>query len=213
MWYTACVVPKPSSITLSHLVPNWFHVYLSNLLLQHQVFWMDLSPIAPLLRLFRKSMRLLHQLVPSRTRAFKHGKRSSRRLPLCGGGGRHPYRFTTLLRVLQAHRRTRLNGKHQTSNSMMQRTRRGRLRAQLFVDTAPVSLAQLHGHRQPRPLMMHGIPHEDSVQIPARRRGATVARRCRAHFLGWVGSETRLTLDLHHRQPPLPLPQHLVPLG
>ncbi len=69
---------------------------------------------------------------------------------------------------------------------------RGRLRAGLYVDTAPVSRAQPDGNRQPHPSMTLGVLREDLVQVPTRRRTVIVAERFRAH---WVALETHLRLD------------------
>jgi hypothetical protein len=66
---------------------------------------------------------------------------------------------------------------------------RGRLRAGLYVDTAPDPRAQLDGHRQPHPSMTLGVLREDPAQVLTRRRIVIVAERF------WVALETHSRLD------------------
>ena len=115
-----------------------------------------------------------------------------------------------LLRVPRVHRRRRSNTNHQILNSRMQRTSRGRLRVGQYVDTVPVSRAQLDGYRQPRPSMTPGVLREDPAQVVTRRRIVIVAEQCRAQ---WVVLETHSRPGWTYRRFPPPPPQHPVALG
>ncbi len=147
--------------------------------------------------------------MPTRMRAFRHGKRFSRRSPPCGVDDRPPYHFTMPLRVPPAQRRRRLDKNYQNLNSTTQRTSCGRLRAWLYVDIVPVLQAQLDGNLQPRPSMTHGVLREDPAQELTRRKIVIVAERFRVH---WMALETHSRLGATYRQFPLSPPQHSVVL-
>ena len=182
---------------MSHLVPSWSHSQFRSLLPQIRVSWTGLSPIVLLPPLSRKS-NYLHRL--TRTQEFRRVKRSSRQLLRCDVGGPHPYHFTMLQRVPRAQCRRGLNANQQNMNSMTQRTSRGRLLAGPYVDTVLASSAQRYGHRQPRPSTMLGALGEVLAQMPKSPRTVIVARRFRAHWVGWATSETHSTVGWsYHR--------------
>jgi hypothetical protein len=147
-----------------------------------------------------------------RTRAFRHGKRSSRRSPPCDVDGQPPYHFT-IPRVPRAQRGRRLDPNRQNLNLKMQRMSHGRLLAGPYADTAPVSQARLDGRHQSLPSMTLGMLREDpaQAQMLTRRRTVIVARRFRSH---WVALETHSRVVWSYRRLPLPDPcQHPVALG